>query len=78
MQVFRDAGFSQVKRWHQMMNHPIRTGADFIQVPIMAKLRAMEQNIQDTVQAVYDERSGANTPDLRTFEVIIVLAFKDN
>jgi len=30
LQVFRDAGFAQVKRWYQAQNHVFRTGAEFI------------------------------------------------
>jgi len=37
----------------------------------------MEPALQEAVKSTYDELSGANTPDLRVFEVMVVLAFKD-
>ena len=55
-----------------------RTGADFVSAPLNTNLRNMEQSLQEAVQATYDDLSGANTPDLRVFEVMVVLAFKDN
>ena len=75
--VFREAGFSQVKRWYQAQNHIYRTGADFLSAPLNSNLRNLDQGLQGAVTAAYDDLSGANTPDLRVFETMVVLAFKD-
>ena len=43
LQVFREAGFSQVKRWYQAQNHVYRSGADFVQAPLNTNLRNLDQ-----------------------------------
>ena len=46
--------------------------------PLNTNLRNLDQEgLQQAVTAAYDELSGANTADLRVFETMVVLAFKD-
>ena len=39
--------------------------------------KGMEAGLKAKTMAVYDELSGANNPDLRVFEVMMIVAFKD-
>ena len=37
----------------------------------------LDPALKDAVKQTYDDLSGANTPDLRTLELMVVMAFKD-
>jgi len=75
MTVFREAGFSQVKRWHQAANHCVRDGHALLN--FSRGLQTLDQQEREAVRMTYDDLSGANTPDLKFFEVLVILAFKD-
>ena len=77
LQIFREAGFSQVKRWYQPQNHVFRCGSDLLSDPLTANLSSLDGEVREAVKATYDELSGAESPDLRTFEAMVILAFKD-
>ena len=77
LDVFREAGFNQVKRWYQAQNHVFRTGEEFMGAPINNRLSSLEPDVKEALKSTYDDLSGANTEDLRVFEVMIVMAFKD-
>lgn len=41
-------------------------------------MRAVEdQELLDEIKKTYDEISGKGTPDLKVFEVMVILAWKD-
>ena len=40
-------------------------------------LKQNEPELQEAIKNTFDDLSGANTPDLRTFETMIIVAFKD-
>ena len=42
-----------------------------------ATFNGMEAELKTKTMAVYDELSGANNPDLRVMEVMMIVAFKD-
>ena len=48
-----------------------------MQCPYIRVLKTLDEELKEEVKVVYDELSGADTPDLRTFEVRIIVAFKD-
>lgn len=91
MDIFKQAGFSQVKRWYQAQNLGIRNGTDFLNMKDMSQTtveagntaydqkdrQRLEPELQEAIRDTYDELSGANTADERTLEVMIILAFKD-
>lgn len=76
-QIFREAGFSQVKRWYQPQNHFFRDGKDFLSDPLTANLRNLEGDVREAVKTTFDDLSGADSLDLRTFEAMVILAYKD-
>jgi len=45
--------------------------------PINNRLSSLEPDVKEALKSTYDDLSGANTEDLRVFEVMIVMAFKD-
>lgn len=73
--VFREAGFNQVKHWFQMQNFRIRNGDEYLQ--FFPQFKNLGQEVRDEIKSVYDEISGANTTDLKVFEAMIILAYKD-
>ena len=42
-----------------------------------ATFNGMDEGLKAKTMAVYDELSGANSPDLRVMEVMMIVAFKD-
>ena len=40
-------------------------------------LKQNEPEVQEAIKSAFDDLSGTNTPDLRTFEAMIIVAFKD-
>ena len=40
-------------------------------------LKTLEPTLKEAVKNTFDDLTGANTPDLRIFEVMIIVAFKD-
>ena len=40
-------------------------------------LKQNEPEVQEAIKSTFDDLSGANTPDLRTFETMVIVAFKD-
>ena len=87
VQMLHDAGFKGVKKWTQATNLLFRTGKEFLDrfaTGLVTKWCAQygfddeikQKAIQD-VEAVYDELSGKNTTDLKTFEMGVLLAFKE-
>ena len=40
-------------------------------------MQNMDDQMRNAVKTAYDNISGTNTPDLKVFEVMIILAFKD-
>ena len=73
--VFREAGFAQVKHWFQMQNFRIRNGDEYL--AFFPNLRNLDEQLRNEIKAVYDELSGAGTTDLKVFEAMIILAYKD-
>jgi len=74
---FEEAGFSQVKRWYQPQNHAYRSGEEFLNFHLASSNQNMADEMKNAVKTAYDNISGANTPDLKVFEAMIILAFKD-
>jgi len=74
---FQEAGFSQVKRWYQPQNSPYRTGEEFANGNVNSAMQNMDEQMKNAVKTAFDNISGANTPDCKDFEVMIILAFKD-
>ena len=75
--VFQEAGFAQTKRWYQPTHCSFRNGADFLDGPIGPSRENLEPDMQQAVIDSYDELSGANTPDLKVMEVMVIVAYKD-
>ena len=44
---------------------------------INQSLKQLDEQAKEEVKVVYDELSGKDTTDLRTFEVMVILAYKD-
>ena len=40
-------------------------------------MKNLDPATKEAVKKTYDDLSGANTPDLKVFEVMVVMAFKD-
>ena len=74
---FQEAGFNQVKRWYQPQNHAYRTGEEFFNLSQNPAVHNQPEEMKNATKTAYDNISGANTPDLKVFEVMIILAFKD-
>lgn len=77
IEVFRSAGFAQVKRWYQPTNHNFRSGAEFLNSPINLNLQSLDAETKENVRKTYDDISGTNSLDLKVFETMVVLAYKD-
>jgi len=85
--TLREIGFSQVKMWLQPMNFLFRNGEDFMKGFGSGKLKGLctragfdEQKMSELhTECVeeFDRVSGANTTDLRTFQVQVIVCFKD-
>lgn len=75
--MFKDAGFAEVKHWYQPNNHLLRNGEELFESPVTRSLREQEPAIQQAAKKIYNELSGSGTTDLKTMEVMIILAFKD-
>jgi formiminotetrahydrofolate cyclodeaminase len=75
------AGFNQVKHWRQAMNQLIRDGEAFVNfMPSFPKDRELtdeEKKLRAEMVRLYDELSGKDSFDLATFEIIVIVAFKD-
>jgi len=37
----------------------------------------LDERMRGAIRSTYDDMSGANTTDMRNFEVIVILAYKD-
>ena len=66
-----------MKRWYQAQNHLYRNAEELVNAPMNATFNGMEEGLKARTMAVYDELSGANSPDLRVMEVMMIVAFKD-
>lgn len=74
-QKMKQAGFSQVKYWYQPMNLQYRDGEDYVSNFGMVKGETGEMRAE--IVRLYDELSGAGTHDLKTFEIMNIVAYKD-
>ena len=75
--VFKEAGFAQVKRWYQPQHHLYRNSTEFMKFPANVAKAQLPEETQQAFRQTYDDISGANTLDLKTFEAMIIVAFKD-
>ena len=75
--MFKDTGFNQVKHWFQAQNQPFRNADEMINAPFNLNLGKLDDQTKSEVKAVFDELSGKDSTDLKTFEAMIILAYKD-
>ena len=73
--MFREAGFNQVKHWYQFTNPILRTGEEFLNR--FPSFETLDEGLRAAIRSTYDDMSGKNTTDMRYFEVMIILAFKE-
>lgn len=69
-------GFKNVKIWHQPINMLYRDGHQYVN----EFLRSIDKNDTELVNEImrqYDELTGANTTDLKTFEVAVIVCYRD-
>ena len=85
-ETLRQMGFSQVKMWYQPQNVLFRTGEEYVAFweskfkRLCAKAGFDEgktAEVRKECVTEFDELSGASTSALRTFEVQVILCFKD-
>ena len=86
-QMLADSGFKDVKVWEQPINVYFKDGEDFVtkfgdgRLNMEAKSKNLlpEQVQQMRKEAVdlFDELSGNKTTDLKTFQIAVILAFKE-
>ena len=75
--VFKGVGFSQIKYWYQPQNFPYRSGKEFLENAVNKHSFTNDPEVRAEMERIYDEQSGLNTSDMRTWEVMVILAFKD-
>ena len=74
---FKQTGFNQVKYWYQPMNLHFRNGSDFMARSPLKDRFPDDKEVLAEMERLYDELSGKDSPDLRTFENMVILAYKD-
>ena len=74
---FKQTGFSQVKYWYQPMNFNFRSGADYMANSPMRHGFPEDKDVRTEMERLYDELSGKDSSDLRTFENMVILVYKD-
>ena len=75
-QKFLDAGFNEVKMWYQASNWLYRDGKELIEnfMPTVAGQYAKNPEVMTEVCRLYDTKYRESN---NTFEVLIILAYKD-
>ena len=71
----KETGFNEVKYWYQPMHVNYRTGEEFVKGWGGAK--AAPEVLKPEIVRLYDELSGSGSETLRTFECMVILAYKD-
>ena len=74
---FKQIGFNQVKYWYQPMNLHFRSGAEFMEKSPMRRGFPEDKEVLAEMERLYDELSGKDSPDLATFENMVILVYKD-
>ena len=86
--MLEDVGFQNIHMWQEPLNFPFKDGADYFEkmgkgncAMAAKKYGGGDPGFADKLKAkmieVWDKRSGNQTTEYRTFEIIVVTAIKE-
>lgn len=69
-------GFKNIKIWNQPINMLWRNGKHFVE-EFMYSLDPEDKELKEEIVRQYDDLTGANTTDLKTFEISVIVCYRD-